>query len=45
MGIYIHNLEYKVGNQTDKGSNPFYSIYTNGGEGLSKYVTCYDSAA
>jgi hypothetical protein len=43
VGIYIHNLEDKDGNQTDKGSNPFYSIYTNGGERLSKYVTCYDS--
>lgn len=43
VGIYIHNLEDEDGNQTGKGSNPFYSIYTNGGERLSKYVTCYDS--
>lgn len=44
VGIYIHNLEDQDGNQTDKGSNPFYSIYTNGGERLSNYVTCFDSS-
>ena len=31
------------GNPTDKGANPFYSVYTNDGERLSKYVTCFDS--
>lgn len=44
VGIYIHKLEDQNGKQTDKGSNPFYSIYTNNGERLSKYVTCFDSA-
>lgn len=43
VGIYIHKLKDKDGNQTDKGANPFYSIYTNGNERLSKYVTCFDS--
>jgi hypothetical protein len=44
VGIYIHGLKDKDGNQADKGANPFYSVYTNGGERLSKYVTCFDSA-
>lgn len=43
VGIYVHNLEDSNGKQTTKGSNPFYSVYTNGGERLSRYVTCYDS--
>lgn len=43
VGIYIHKLENEDGNQTDKGPNPFYSIYTNGGERLSKYIECFDS--
>ena len=44
VGIYIHNLKDKDGNQTAKGTNPFDSVYTNGGERLSKYVTCFDSS-
>ena len=43
VGIYIHNLEDKDGKQTDKGSNPFYTILTNDGERLSNYVECFDS--
>lgn len=43
VGIYIHGLEDAEGNQTDKGANPFYSLYTNDGERLSKYVTCFES--
>lgn len=43
VGIYIHNLKDNDGNQTSKGSNPFYSVYTDSGERLSKYVTCFDS--
>lgn len=43
VGIYIHNLEDKEGNKTDQGADPFYSIYTNGGERLSKYVTYFNS--
>lgn len=43
VGIYIHKLKDKEGNQTDQGANPFYSVYTNGGERLSKYITCFDS--
>ncbi len=27
VGIHIHNLKDKNGNQTTKGSNPFYHIY------------------
>lgn len=43
VGIYIHNLKDQDGNQTEKGSNPFYSVFTHGGERLSKYITCFDS--
>lgn len=43
VGIYIHKLKDSDENQTDKGANPFYSVYTNDGERLSKYVTCFDS--
>ena len=43
VGIYVHNLKDQNEKQTDKGSNPFYSVYTNDGERLSKYVTCFDS--
>lgn len=43
VGIFIHNLEDKSGNQTDKGANPFYSVFTNDGERLSNFVTCFDS--
>lgn len=45
VGIYIHNLKDSDGNQTSKGSNPFYQIYIGDQtERLSKYVTCFDSA-
>ncbi|MEA5084650.1 MAG: TIR domain-containing protein [Lachnospiraceae bacterium] len=44
VGIYIHNLKDSDGNQTTKGSNPFYQIYIGkDNERLSKYVTCFDS--
>lgn len=43
VGIYVHNLDDMFGNQTNKGSNPFYSIFANNGERLSKYVQCFDS--
>lgn len=42
VGIYIHNLNDQDASQTEKGKNPFDSVYTNGGEKLSKYVTCFD---
>lgn len=44
VGIYVHKLKDVNGKQTEKGENPFDSLYTNGGERLSKYVTCFDSA-
>lgn len=44
VGIYIHGLKDKDGNQATKGNNPFYQIYIGkDNERLSKYVTCYDS--
>lgn len=44
VGIYIHNLEDKDGNQTKQGHNPFASVFTHDGERLSKYITCFNSA-
>ncbi len=45
VGIYIHKLKDSDGNQTSKGSNPFYQIYVGkNNERLSKYVTCFDSS-
>lgn len=42
--IYIHGLKDKNGNQTTKGSNPFYNILIGKNkERLSKYVECYES--
>lgn len=44
VGIYIHRLKDKNGNQTTKGSNPFYNILIGKNkERLSKYVECYES--
>lgn len=43
VGIYIHGLKDKYGDQEKKGKNPFDSILTDHGEKLSKYVDCYDS--
>ncbi len=44
VGIYIHGLKDSDGNQTTKGSNPFYHFY-KGDENnrLSNYVTCFNS--
>ena len=45
VGIYVHNLKDSNGNQTKKGSNPFYNILIGKDkERLSKYVTCFDSS-
>lgn len=44
VGIYIHGSKDKNGNQTTKGSNPFYNILIGKNkERLSKYVECYES--
>lgn len=44
VGIHIHKLKDADGDQTTKGSNPFYNIYIGkNNERLSKYVTCFDS--
>lgn len=43
VGIYINKLKDKNGYQSLKGCNPFYHIYTNSNERLSKYVTCFES--
>lgn len=43
VGIYIDKLKDSNGNQSSKGSNPFYQIYTDSDERLSKYVTCFES--
>jgi len=45
VGIYIHGLKDIDGNQTTKGSNPFYQIYIGEeNKRLSNYVTCFDSS-
>ena len=41
LGIYIHNLEDRNGEQSGKGANPFYSIFVNGRR-LSNIVKDYD---
>lgn len=44
VGIHIHNLKNALGDQTSKGSNPFFNILIGKEkERLSKYVTCFDS--
>lgn len=42
VGIFIHGLKDKDGKQSNKGSNPFYNIFTNDGKRLSNFVTVYD---
>lgn len=45
VGIYIDKLKNSQGNQTRKGSNPFYKfLIGKNKERLSKYVTCFDSS-
>ena len=44
VGIYIHGLKDRNGNQTTKGSNPFYQFYIGEeSKRLSNYVTCFNS--
>lgn len=43
VGIYVHGLKDSQGNQTTKGANPFYNIYTDDNHRLSNYVTAYDT--
>ena len=42
VGIYVHGLEDSDGEQSSKGSNPFYSILNSDGKRLSSFVTDYD---
>ena len=41
LGVYIHNLKDRNGDQSTKGANPFYSIIVNG-KRLSSIVKVYD---
>ena len=41
LGIYIHNLKDRLGNQSAKGRNPFIG-FTVGDEKLSEIVRAYD---
>jgi len=44
VGIYVHGLKDSNGNQTTKGSNPFYKFYIGEeSKRLSNYVTCFES--
>jgi len=42
VGIYIHGLKDSDGEQSSKGSNPFYNILNKDGKRLSGFVTSYD---
>jgi hypothetical protein len=41
FGIYIHNLKDRLGNQANKGNNPFDFVNVNGKK-LSSIVKCYN---
>ncbi len=41
LGIHIHNIQDRNGNQSAKGANPFYSLSLNGTR-LSSIVKAYD---
>jgi len=41
VGIHIHNLKDKNGNQANKGRNPF-EVFKVGGKSLSSIVKCYN---
>ena len=41
VGIYVHKLKNRLGNQATKGSNPF-SSFTVGSQKLSSIVKAYD---
>ena len=41
LGVYIHNLKDKDGNQSAKGTNPF-SGFNVGDDPLTKYAKAYD---
>lgn len=43
VGVYIHNLKDRLGNQSSKGSNPFDGFTINNGQTrLSSVVKAYD---
>lgn len=41
LGIHIHNLKNSIGNQANKGRNPFEDFSVNG-KNLSSIVKCYN---
>jgi hypothetical protein len=41
LGVYIHNLKNRDGEQSSKGSNPFHS-FTIDGKNMSSIVNAYD---
>ena len=43
VGVYVHNLEDRDGQQSRKGRNPFDELKAADGKKLSAYVECYDS--
>jgi len=42
VGIYIHNLKNKEGEQASKGKNPFDDVTLTNGKLLSSYAKSYD---
>lgn len=44
VGIYIHNLKDRFGNQNNQGRNPFDDFtISRTGRSLSSYIRCYNS--
>ncbi len=43
VGIKVHKLKDKYGDQSAEGANPFYSILTDDGTRLSNHVEIFDS--
>lgn len=44
VGIYIHNLKDRLGNQNNQGRNPFDDFkLPRTGRSLSSYIRCYNS--
>lgn len=44
VGVFVNKLKDSDGDQTTRGANPFYNVFTNDGKRLSSFVTCYESS-
>lgn len=43
VGIFVHQINNRVGDRTGKGKNPFEYVLAHNGKPLSDSVGCYDS--